>query len=95
MIQCTKLKPQQKLLHVAYARRQKMLSDAVDVMLHNIVLRKCQKAHKEHHSAYCGHIAELEKLEKCKVYGNKTVHQRQDDLRLRRKIMKLLGRSQC
>ena len=53
--------------------------------------KKCQKAHKEHHAVYCSHIAELEKMERCKLYGKKTVHQRQDDLKLRRKIMKLVG----
>jgi hypothetical protein len=53
--------------------------------------KECQIAHKEHHAVYCSHIVELEKIEKCKMYGKKTVHQRQDDLKLRRKIMKLVG----
>ena len=53
--------------------------------------KECQKVHKEHHLVYCSHITELEKIERCKLYGNKTVHQRQDDLKLRRKIMKLVG----
>lgn len=53
--------------------------------------KECQRSHKEHHAAYCSHIAELEKVERTKLFGKRTVHQRQDDLKLRRRIMKLVG----
>ena len=53
--------------------------------------KECQKSHRPYHKAYCSHIADLEKLVKDKVYGEKTVHQKQEDQKLRRKIMKLIG----
>ena len=52
--------------------------------------KSCQKKHREHHAPYCAAIADLVKLELDKVYKKKNVRQRQDDLKLRRKIMKLL-----
>ena len=53
--------------------------------------KECQKDHRSYHAAYCSHIVDLEKLVKQKIYGDKNVHQRQEDQKLRRKIMKLVG----
>ena len=53
--------------------------------------KECQKSHRQYHAVYCSHIAELEKLEKLKIYGQKTVHQKQGDFKLRRRIMRLVG----
>ena len=42
--------------------------------------KACQKVHRPHHAVYCAHIKELAAIEKSKLYGKETVHQRQDDL---------------
>ena len=53
--------------------------------------KECQKSHRSYHATYCSHIADLEQLVKQKMYGEKTVHQKQEDQKLRRRIMKLIG----
>ena len=53
--------------------------------------KACQKVHRPHHAVYCAHIKELAAIEKSKLYGKETVHQRQDDFKLRRKILNLVG----
>ena len=52
---------------------------------------KCQHSHWSYHSVYCHAISDLEKLEKCKQYGNQTVRQTQVDDGTRRKVLKLVG----
>ena len=37
--------------------------------------KECQHSHWEHHSVYCQAIVDLEHLERCKLYGSKTVRQ--------------------
>ena len=54
--------------------------------------KECQRRHHSHHAVYCSNISALEDIEKAKLWhGKNTVHQRQDDLKLRRKILKLVG----
>ena len=53
--------------------------------------KECQKSHLPHHAAYCSHIPALADIVKSKLYREKTVHQRQGDLKLRRKILNLVG----
>ena len=52
---------------------------------------KCQKAHRSYHAPYCAAISDLEKLELDKIYGDKDVRQKQLGVKLRRKMMKLVG----
>ena len=52
---------------------------------------KCQKSHREHHAVYCSAIKELERVQKEKVYGDCTVRQEREDVKTRRKLMKLVG----
>ena len=51
----------------------------------------CQKSHWSYHAVYCHAVTDLEKLEKQKRYGNKTVRQPQVDDGTRRKVLKLVG----
>ena len=53
--------------------------------------KACQSAHWSHHSGFCGAISDLQKLEKSKRYGNKSVRQPQMDDGTRRKVLKLVG----
>ena len=53
--------------------------------------RKCQKSHLEYHAPYCAAITDLQEIELDKIYGEKKVQQNMGDLKLRRKIMKLVG----
>ncbi len=51
----------------------------------------CQKSHWSYHAVYCHAVTDLEKLEKQKKYGDKTVRQAQVDDGTRRKVLKLVG----
>ena len=53
--------------------------------------KKCQKSHRDYHEVYCLAIADLEKVQKEKLYGDFTVRQKRDDVKTRRKLMKLVG----
>ena len=53
--------------------------------------KKCQLEHWPYHSVLCGAISELEKLEKSKAYGDKSVRQPQVDDCTRRKVLNLVG----
>ncbi len=53
--------------------------------------KECQKAHHNHHSTYCDAISDLEKLEKQKIYGDKSVREQQLDFWKHAKIVKLVG----
>ena len=53
--------------------------------------KTCQTSHWSHHSVYCHAVSELEKLEKSKRYGNKSVRQLQMDDGTRRKVVNLVG----
>ena len=53
--------------------------------------KKCQKSHHGHHSVYCNAIRDLEKLEKDKIYKDKSVREKQLDFWKQAKIVKLVG----
>ena len=53
--------------------------------------KDCQKIHSQYHAVYCSSIKELEKLEKSKLYGDKSVRQSQLDSRREAKMIKLVG----
>ena len=53
--------------------------------------KECQKSHWEYHAVYCSTIVDLVKCEKEKIYGNRTVRQKQMDFKTKRKMMKLVG----
>ena len=54
--------------------------------------KTCQKSHIEHHSKYCGAIADLLKLEIENMYKNHTVRQEQIDVKLKKRMVKLVGK---
>ena len=54
--------------------------------------KKCQKSHLSEHSKYCGAIADLLKLEVEKVYKDHTVRQEATDAKLRKRMVKLVGK---
>ena len=43
--------------------------------------KRCQKSHHSHHAVYCSAINQLEKVEKDKVYGTKSVREELLDFR--------------
>ena len=52
---------------------------------------ECQKSHRPEHEKYCEYIPELIKIEIDKLYGKQKVQQMQHDMKVRRKILKLVG----
>ena len=52
---------------------------------------ECQKSHLEYHSDYCSMIVELKKVELDKLYGDYTVRQKTEDVKTRKKLIKLVG----
>ena len=54
--------------------------------------KKCQKSHRDYHAVYCSAIADLEKVQKEKLYGDFTVRQKKDDVKTSRRLMKLVGK---
>ncbi len=57
--------------------------------------KECQMAHHSYHAPYCCAISGLEKLELDKIYGDKSVQQKQLDGKVRRKMMELWVISRC
>ena len=53
--------------------------------------KECQKSHHEYHAVYCNALNELEKLEKDKIYGDKSVREKQLNFWKHAKIVKLVG----
>ena len=51
----------------------------------------CQLVDWPSHAVLCNSICQLEKLEKDKLYGEKSVRQCQIDDKTRRKVVKLVG----
>ena len=52
---------------------------------------ECQRGAWGQHKKICGGIVELERLEKAKMYHNKSVHQNQVSRKIHLKMVKLVG----
>ena len=53
--------------------------------------KECQKAHLSHHTDYCSMIHDLKEIETKKIYNNRTVRQATCSVKVRKKLLKLVG----
>ena len=53
--------------------------------------KECQVSHRPHHQVYCHAISSLMKIERDKIYKDKSVRQKQVDYKMSRKLAKLVG----
>ena len=53
--------------------------------------KECQRLDSDNHQVYCSAIVNLQKIETDKLYGDRTVRQKQLDWKTQRKLVKLVG----